>query len=174
MAQFTVNSQRFDPYRNFKFQVRWDGKVVAGVNKVSALKRSTKVVEFREGGDPSTSRKLPGRTEYEPITLESGLTHDVAFVQWANKVWNYGAGLGKESSLADFRKNISIYLLNEAGQVALVYNVYRCWVSELTILPDLDANGEAVAIRSMQLQNEGWEQDYDEREPKEPSFTIPT
>jgi phage tail-like protein len=174
MAQFTVNSQRFDPYRNFKFQVRWDGKVVAGVNKVSALKRSTKVVEFREGGDPSTSRKLPGRTEYEPITLESGLTHDLAFVQWANKVWNYGAGLGKESSLADFRKNISIYLLNEAGQVALVYNVYRCWVSELTILPDLDANGEAVAIRSMQLQNEGWEQDYDEREPKEPSFTIPT
>jgi phage tail-like protein len=173
MAQFTVNPDRFDPYRNFKFQVRWDNRIVAGVSKVSALKRSTKVVEFREGGDPSTSRKLPGRTEYEAITLEAGLTHDQAFVQWANKVWNFGAGLGKESSLADFRKDVAINFLNEAGQIAMVFNIYRCWVSEFTILPDLDANGEAVAIRSIQLQNEGWEQDYAEKEPKEPSFTIP-
>jgi len=173
MSQFIVNPQRFDPYRNFKFQVRWDNRFVAGISKVSALKRSTKVVEHREGGDPSTSRKMPGRTEYEPITLERGLTHDFEFVRWANKVWNYGAGLGMESSLADFRKDISIYVYNEAGQVALVYNVFRCWVSELTILPDLDANGEAVAIQSIQLQNEGWEQDYQEKEPKEPSFSIP-
>ena len=173
MAQFTVNPTRFDPYRNFKFQVRWDNRVVAGVSKISALKRSTKVVEFREGGDPSTSRKLPGRTEFEPITLEQGVTHDKSFVQWANKVWNYGAGLGKEASLADFRKDISIYLLNEAGQVALVYNVYRCWVSEFTAQADLDANAEAVLINSIQLQHEGWEQDYNEKEPKEPSFTIP-
>jgi phage tail-like protein len=174
MAQFTVNPDRFDPYRNFKFQVRWDNRIVAGVSKVSALKRSTKVVEFREGGDPSTSRKLPGRTEYEAITLEAGLTHDLAFVQWANKVWNFGAGLGKESSLADFRKDVTVNFLNEAGQIAMVFNIYRCWVSELTILPDLDANGEAVAIRSIQLQNEGWEQDYAEKEPKEPSFAIPS
>jgi phage tail-like protein len=174
MAQFTVSPDRFDPYRNFKFQVRWDNRIVAGVSKVSALKRSTKVVEFREGGDPSTSRKLPGRTEYEAITLEAGLTHDLAFVQWANKVWNFGAGLGKESSLADFRKDVTVNFLNEAGQIAMVFNIYRCWVSELTILPDLDANGEAVAIRSIQLQNEGWEQDYAEKEPKEPSFTIPS
>jgi phage tail-like protein len=173
MAQFTVNPDRSDPYRNFKFQVRWDNRIVAGVSKISALKRTTKVVEFREGGDPSSSRKLPGRTEYEAITLEAGLTHDQAFVQWANKVWNFGAGLGKETSLADFRKDVTINFLNEAGQIAMVYNIYRCWVSELTILPDLDANGEAVAIRSIQLQNEGWEQDHAEREPKEPSFVIP-
>lgn len=173
MAQFTVNPDRSDPYRNFKFQVRWDNRVVAGVNKVSALKRATKIVEFREGGDPSSSRKLPGRTEYEAITLEAGLTHDQRFVQWANKVWNFGAGLGKESSLKDFRKDVTINFLNEAGQIAMVFNIYRCWVSELTILPDLDANGEAVAIRSIQLQNEGWEQDFAEREPKEPTFTIP-
>jgi phage tail-like protein len=173
MAQFTVNPDRFDPYRNFKFQVRWDNRIVAGVSKVSALKRSSKVVEFREGGDPSTSRKLPGRTEYEAITLEAGLTHDLSFVRWANKVWNFGAGLGKESSLADFRKDVTINFLNEAGQIAMVFNIYRCWVSELTILPDLDANGEAVAIRSIQLQNEGWEQDYAEKEPKEPSFNVP-
>lgn len=173
MAQFTVNPDRFDPYRNFKFRVKWDGRYVAGISKVSALKRSTKVVEHREGGDPSTSRKMPGRTEFEAITLERGLTHDLAFIQWANKVWNYGAGLGKESSLADFRKNLSIELYNEAGQVAMVYNVYRCWVSECTILPDLDANGEAVAIQTIQLQNEGWSQDYSTKEPKEPQFTVP-
>lgn len=174
MPQFTVNPERLDPYRNFKFQVRWDNRFVAGISKVSALKRSTKVVEHREGGDPSTSRKMPGRTEYEAITLERGLTHDLDFVQWANKVWNYGAGLGMESSLADFRKDISIYVYNEAGQTALVYNVYRCWVSELTLVPDLDSNTEAVAIQTIQLQNEGWEQDYDEKEPKEPTFTIPS
>jgi phage tail-like protein len=174
MSQFTVNPLRFDPYRNFKFRVRWDDRFVAGISKVSALKRSTKVVEHREGGDPSTSRKLPGRTEFEAITLERGLTHDPEFVRWANKVWNFAAGPGMEASLADFRKNISIYLYNEAGQVAQVYNVYRCWVSELTLLPDLDANGEAVAIQTIQLQNEGWEQDYDEKEPKEPTFQVPT
>lgn len=173
MPQFTVNPDRFDPYRNFKFRVRWNNRFVAGVSKISALKLSTKVVEHREGGDPSTSRKMPGRTEFEAITLEKGLTHDLEFVRWANKVWNYGAGPGMESSLADFRKDIAIYVYNEAGQVALVYNVYRCWVSEFTILPDMDANGEAVALQTIQLQNEGWEQDFDEKEPKEPSFTIP-
>jgi phage tail-like protein len=173
MPQFTVNPDRFDPYRNFKFRLRWDNKWIAGISKVTGMKRSTKVVEHREGGDPSTSRKMPGRTEFEAITLERGLTHDMDFVRWANKVWNYGAGAGKESSLADFRKDISIYVYNDAGQAALVYNVYRCWVSEFTILPDLDANGEAVALQTMQLQNEGWEQDFDEREPKEPSFNIP-
>jgi phage tail-like protein len=173
MAQFIVNPERFDPYRNFKFRVKWDMRYVAGISKVSALKRSTKVVEHREGGDPSTSRKMPGRTEFEAITLERGLTHDLAFVQWANKVWNYGAGLGKEASLKDFRKDITIEMYNEAGQVALVFNVYRCWVSEFTALPDLDANGEAVAIQTIQLQNEGWEQDFAEKEPKEPQFTVP-
>lgn len=173
MAQFTVNPERFDPYRNFKFRVKWDQRYVAGISKVSSLKRSTKVVEHREGGDPSTSRKLPGRTEFEAITLERGLTHDKAFVQWANKVWNYGAGLGSEASLADFRKDITIEVYNESGQVAMVFNVFRCWVSEITILPDLDANGEAVAIQTIQLQNEGWAQDYQEKEPKEPAFTVP-
>lgn len=173
MARFVVNPERFDPYRNFKFLVRWDGRVVLGVSKVSALKRSTKVVEHREGGDPSTSRKMPGRTEFEPITLERGLTHDKEFLRWANKVWNFGAGLGKEVSLKDFRKDVIIEVLNEAGQVALAYKVYRCWVSEITKVPDLDANGEAVAVESIQLQHEGWEEDPDVPEPSEPQFTVP-
>jgi phage tail-like protein len=173
MAQFSVNTHRFDPYKNFKFRVRWDGNYVAGISKVGALKRSTEVVEHREGGDPSTSRKSPGRTKYEAIMLERGVTHDLAFVQWANKVWNFGSGLGAEVSLKDFRKDIILEVYNEAGQKALAYKIFRCWVSEFQALPDLDSNANAVAIQSIKLENEGWEQDYEVPEPSEPSFTEP-
>jgi phage tail-like protein len=173
MAQFTVNAQRFDPYKNFKFRVKWDGQYVAGVSKVSALKRTTEVVKHRDGGDASSSRKSPGRTEYEAITLERGVTHDPAFVQWANKVWNYGSGLGAEVSLKDFRKHITLEVYNEAGQLAIAYKIYRCWVSEFQALPDLDANANAVAIQHIKLENEGWEQDFEVLEPTEPAFTEP-
>jgi phage tail-like protein len=173
MAQFTVNASRFDPYKNFKFRVKWDGKYVAGVSKCSALKRTTEVVEHREGGDPSTSRKSPGRSKFEAITLERGVTHDVEFEQWANKVWNFGSGLGAEVSLKDFRKDILIEVYNEAGQLALAYKVFRCWVSEYQSLPDLDANANAVAIQHIKLENEGIERDYEVAEPSEPSFVEP-
>lgn len=173
MAQFSVNTQRFDPYKNFKFRVKWDGRYVAGISKVSALKRTTETVKHREGGDPSSSRKSPGRTEYEPITLERGVTHDADFEQWANKVWNYGSGLGAETSLKDFRKDLIIEVFNEAGQRVLAYKVYRAWVSEYQALPELDANANAVAIQTIKLENEGWERDYDVTEPTEPSFTEP-
>ena len=173
MAQFSVNATRFDPYKNFKFRVKWDGKYVAGISKVGALKRSTEPVEHREGGDPSTSRKSPGRTKYEAITLERGVTHDTEFEKWANKVWNYGSGLGAEVSLKDFRKDIIIEVYNEAGQVAIAYKIYRCWVSEFTAMPELDASANAVAIQSIVLQHEGWERDYDVAEPSEPSFVEP-
>jgi phage tail-like protein len=173
MPEFTVNPQRFDPYKNFKFRVKWDGKYVAGVSKVSPLKRSTEVIKHREGGDPSTTRKSPGRTEYEAITLERGVTHDVEFEQWANKVWDLGAGLGSEVSLKDFRKDIILELYNEAGQLVIAYHIYRCWVSEYEALPDLDANAAAVAIQHIKLENEGWERDLSVVEPVEPSFTKP-
>ena len=173
MAQFSVNSSRFDPYKNFKFRVKWDGKYVAGVSKVSALKRTTEVVKHREGGDPSSSRKSPGRTEFEPITLERGVTHDKEFEQWANKVWNFGAGLGSEVSLQDFRKDIIIEAYNEAGQLVIAYKVFRCWVSEFQALPDLDANANAVAIQHIKLENEGWVRDVEVQEPSEPTFTDP-
>ena len=173
MAQFTVNASRFDPYKNFKFRVKWDGKYVAGISKCSALKRTTEVVEHREGGDPSTSRKSPGRSKFEAITLERGVTHDVEFEQWANKVWNFGSGLGAEVSLRDFRKDILIEVYNEAGQLALAYKVFRCWVSEYQSLPDLDANANAVAIQHIKLENEGIERDYEVAEPSEPSFVEP-
>jgi phage tail-like protein len=170
MAQFSVNAQRFDPYKNFKFRVKWDGRYVAGVSKVSALKRSTEPIEHREGGDPSLNRKSPGRTKYEPITLERGVTHDPEFEAWTNKVWNFGSGLGAEVSLKDFRKDIILELYNEAGQLVLGYKVFRCWVSEFQAVPDLDANANAVAIQTLKLENEGWERDHDVTEPTEPSF----
>jgi phage tail-like protein len=174
MAQFSVNAQRFDPYKNFKFRVKWDGKYVAGISKVGALKRSTELVEHREGGDPSSSRKSPGRTKFEAITLDRGVTHDTEFEKWANKVWNFGSGLGVEVSLKDFRKDIIIEVYNEAGQLALAYKVYRCWVSEFQALPDLDANANAIAIQHIKLENEGWERDYDTTEPSELKFNEPS
>ena len=156
MAQFSVNAQRFDPYKNFKFRVKWDGRYVAGVSKVGMLKRTTEVVKHREGGDPSSSRKSPGRTEFE---------------SWANKVWNYGSGLGSEVSLKDFRKDLIIEMYNEAGQLVLAYKVFRCWVSEYQALPDLDGNANAVAIQHIKLENEGWDRDVAVTEPQEPTFT---
>jgi len=173
--EFVVNATRYDPYKNFKFRVKWDGAYVAGVSKVSALKRTTEVVEHREGGDPSTSRKSPGRNKYDAITLERGVTHDLAFEQWANKVWDYSnaqaQNADQEVSLADFRKNIIIDFFNEAGQKVISYKVYRCWVSEYQALPDLDANANAVAIQHIKLECEGWERDTAVVEPQEPSFS---
>lgn len=174
MAQFSVNAQRFDPYKNYKFRVKWDGRYVAGVNKVSALKRTTTPVTFREGGDPSTERKSPGQTKFDAITLERGVTHDKEFEQWTNKVWNFGSGLGKEVSLKDFRKDIIIEVYNEAGQLAIAYKVYRCWVSEFQALPGLDASANAVAIQTIKLENEGWERDIEVPEPAEPTFLEPS
>lgn len=173
MAQFTVNPQRFDPYKNFKFRVKWDGRYIAGISKVGSLKKTTEVVRHREGGDPGSSRKSPGRTEFEAITLERGVTHDLEFEKWANKVWNFGSGLGVETSLKDFRKDIIIELYNEAGQLVIAYKVFRCWVSEYQCLHELDSNGNATAIQHIKLENEGWERDYAVLEPAEPSFTEP-
>jgi phage tail-like protein len=170
MAQFSVNAQRFDPYQNFKFRVKWDGKYVAGISKVGGLKRTTKVVPHRQGGDPSTTHKAPGPTEYEAITLDRGVTHDLEFENWANKVWNFGSGLGAEVSLKNFRKDIIIEIYNEAGQLALAYKVFRCWVSEYQATADLDANANAVLIQHIKLENEGWERDTEVAEPAEPSF----
>ena len=165
MAQFTVNAHRFDPYKNFKFRVSWDGRPVAGISKVSALKQSTEVVSHREGGDPSTVRVSPSHWKFEPITLERGVTHDPDFEAWASLVFStQGDGA---ISLRNFRKDITIELLNEQGTVAKAFKVYRCWVSEYQALPEMDANGNAVAIEMMVLQNEGWERDTDVAEPAE-------
>jgi phage tail-like protein len=174
MAQFSVNATRFDPYKAFKFRVKWDGKVVAGISKISALKRTTEVVVHREGGEPSSFRNSPGQTHYEPIVLERGRTHDLEFEKWANKVWNFGSGLGSEVSLKDFRKDIILELYNEAGQLVMAWKIYRCWPSEYVAVSQFDSNGDAsVAIESITLQHEGWERDYAIPEPSEPTFSEP-
>lgn len=173
MAEFPANPQRLDPYKGFKFRVKWDGRYVAAVSSISALRRATEVILHREGGDPSTSHKSPGRTEYDAVTLERGVTQDLEFEAWANKVWDLGAGLGSEVSLKDFRKNVSLELLNEAGQPVLAYDILRCWVSEYVALPDLDANAGVIAIQRITLQNEGWRRDPSVVEPVEPSFSDP-
>ena len=172
MPEFAVNPTRFDPYKNFKFRLKWDGRYVAGISKMTALKRTTEVVKHRNGGDPSSSRKSPGRTEWEAITLERGVTHDIEFEAWAAKVWTIGAGLGAEISLKDFRKDIIVEVYNEAGQKAIAYNVFRCWVSEFQAIPDLDANQNAVAIQTLKLENEGWARDVAVTEPSEPTLTV--
>lgn len=161
-------TQSPDPYGRFRFRVMWEGRCVAGVSKVSALTRTTQVVTHRAGGDPTAPRRMPGQSEYEAITLERGVTHDVAFVAWADKVWDYhnsriddqpgGAGHA-DVSLKDFRKDVVLEVYNEAGEKMMAYNVYRCWPSEFVALPELDGNGGAVAIQSLKLENEGWERD---------------
>jgi phage tail-like protein len=165
MAKFTVNTHRFDPYRSFKFRVKIDNVYVAGLSKCSALRRTTQVTPWREGGDPSSSRKLPGPTTYEAVTLEAGLTHDLTFEAWANLVHNFqGDAAG---SLKNFRKDIIIDVYNEAGVKVISYRLFRCWVSEYQALPELDASANAVAIQTIKLENEGWERDQSVTEPTE-------
>lgn len=165
MAEFPVNTFRFDPYKNMRFRVKWDGRYVAGVSKVSALKRSTEVVSHRNGNDPLTQHHSPSTWKFEPITLERGVTHDPEFEDWANKVYNVDAGI--LMTLKGFRKDIIIELLDEQGIVAKAYNVKKCWVSEYQALPELDANGHAVAFEHIVIQNEGWVRDEAVTEPVE-------
>jgi phage tail-like protein len=166
MAQTGSTVQQFDPYKNYQFRVKWDGRYVAGVSRVGALRRSTEVVKHHEGGNPGSSRKSPGRTEYDAITLERGITLDTEFEKWANQVWALG---GAEAGARDFRKDLVIEVYNGAGQLALAYKVYRCWVSEYQALPDLDANANAVAIEHIKVENEGWERDYSVGAPAAPN-----
>ncbi|NVB36428.1 phage tail protein [Pseudenhygromyxa sp. WMMC2535] len=155
MAQFTVNTHRYDPYKTFKFRVLTeDGKVVAGVSKFGALKRSTEVVSHREGGDPSTVRHSPGQTKYEAVSLERGVSHDREFQDWAQRVYSPEGDGGV--SLLNYAQNLTVELLNLQGEVVRAYQLFNCWPSEFTALPELDASANAVAIESMTLQYEGY------------------
>jgi phage tail-like protein len=181
-TEFPKATYRYDPYRNFKFRLKWDGIYVAGFSKVSALTRTTQVINHRAGGDPSTPWPMPGQSEFAAITLERGVTHDVAFEQWANTVWDYlnstiddqqvATGI-QDLSVKDFRKDIILEVYNEAGQKVIAYNIYRCWASEFVALPEMDGNGNALAIQMLKLENEGWERETSVAEPTEPSFTLP-
>ncbi|TKJ38526.1 phage tail protein [candidate division LCP-89 bacterium B3_LCP] len=163
---FSVNTHRHDPYRTFKFQIIIDGNVVAGLKKMGALKKKTEPVKWRASNDPSHERIMPGGTSYEPVALEQGLTHDLVFEEWANKVNNIEGDAAV--SLKDFRKDIVINVLNLSGQVAISYKLFRAWVSDFQALPDLDAGSmNTVGIQTITLQHEGWERDTGVSEPTE-------
>ncbi len=162
---FVVNATRVDPYKNFKFRVLWDGKTVLGVSKVGGLKRTTEVVKHRSGGENSYDHKSPGRTSYESLTLERGITHDLEFEKWANAVSSYAGDSAMD--LAGYKKDLTLEVLNEKSQVALRYFLFRCWVSEFQTLPDLDANANAVALEHVKIELEGWVRDVDTPEPNE-------
>jgi phage tail-like protein len=164
---FIVNAHRFDPYKNYKFRVLWDGRPVLGVSKVGALKRTTEVVRHRSGGENSTDHKSPGRTTYDGLTMERGITHDPEFEKWANLVHPYSGDTAMD--LVNYKKELTLEIMNEKGHVAKRYFLHNCWVSEFTALPDLDANANAVAIENIKIELEGWERDEQTKEPDEKS-----
>lgn len=156
---FSINTKRFDPYKTYRFLVYFGNSTtpVAGVSKVGGLKRSSDVIDYKEGGNAIILKGL-GRTKYESITLERGVTHDRDFEDWANapQVLDKGA---PSTSLANLRRDIRIEMLNEAAQPVHRYIVHDCWVSEYQALPDLDAGGNAVALEHIKLEHHGWEHD---------------
>lgn len=164
---------RRDPFKNFRFRVKFSGETtyIAGISKVSGLKRTTEVIRHRDGGDPGTSRKLPGRTEYEAITLERGCTTDTALEEWANRVWSLknSAG-GLETSLKDFRRDLIIDVFDESGQQVLSYSVHDGWVSEYQGLPELDAGSNGVAFEYIKVEHHGWVRQHT-NPPQESQFT---
>lgn len=162
---FVKNAKRVDPYKNFKFRILWDDKPVMGVSKVGALKRTTEVVKHRDGGDNSTDHKSPGRTTYDAISVERGITHDPEFEAWANKVHPYSGDTAMD--LAAYKKNLTLEMMNEKGHVVYRYFLYDCWVSEYNAIPELNANANAVAIESLKIELEGWDRDKDTKEPNE-------
>lgn len=169
MTRDVDTAPRLDPYRYFRFRLNWQGRHVAGFSKVSMLKRTTELVSHRDGGENPIVHKSPGRTMYEAITLERGVTHDIEFEEWANQAWNLDSHSGSEVPQEDFRKDLVIELYDEAGQLAKAWTVHRSWVSEFQALPDLDANANAVAIQTIKLEHEGWELTDEGTESAEPN-----
>jgi phage tail-like protein len=165
MPQFSVNTHRLDPYKNFKFRIKWENQYVAGLSKMSAIKRTTEVIEWREAGGPSIVRKLPGRTKFEPVTLESGLTHDTQLIAWADQV---NSPLGDAAmSLRNYRKDVTVEVNNMQGTKVMAFRLHRAWVAEFQALPEMDANANAVAIQTLKLEYEGFTMVADVVEPAE-------
>jgi len=162
---FVKNALRIDPYKNFKFRLLWDGKAVMGISKVGALKRTTEVVKHRDGGDNSTDHKSPGRTSYDALSIERGITHDLEFEAWANRVHAFSGDTAMD--LAAYKKNLTLEMMNEKGHVVYRYFLYDCWVSEYTAIPELNANANAIAIESLKIELEGWDRDKDTKEPNQ-------
>jgi phage tail-like protein len=163
---FPANAHRYDPYKNFKFRILWGGKTILGVSKISALKRTTEVVRHRSGGQNSYDYKSKGRTTYDAITCERGITHDREFEKWADMTTTYQGG-DAATDLVNYKRDLLLEVMNERGQVVFRYFLFGCWVSEYQAMPDLDANANAVAIEHLKIEVEGWFRDPNTKEPKE-------
>jgi phage tail-like protein len=161
-----------NPYLTYNFLVKWDGNPVAAVSHVSGLSRKTEVVSFHAGGQPQTAFKIPGQTDWEPVQLARGITTDTAFEDWANLMWTYpnSQTLGGQMDMSTFRKPIQIELYNQAGVIVLRYNLYNCWPSEYTALPELASEANAVALASMTIEHEGWDRDPSVTPPAQPGY----
>lgn len=166
MPRIGADPHRLDPYKNFKFRIKWDGREVAGLSKMSILRPTSEVAKNCDGRDPGKGRRSRSRTKFEAITLERGVTYDAEFERWANAC-NPNASLGSGIFLKNLRKDLLIEVYNEIDQIVRAYRVYRCWVSEFQSLPDLDASANAVAIEHIKIENEGWERDTGVTEPNE-------
>jgi phage tail-like protein len=163
MAQFSVNATRLDPYKAYMFRVKWDGQYVAGLSKMSPLKVTTEPVTHREGGSPSRENKSPGRSSFDAVSFERGKTHDEEFERWASLVHSLNGPI----SLRSFRKDLIVDVYNEADQKVMSFKLFRCWPSEYTALPPLDASTSGVAIETLKVEIEGWERDISVTEPPE-------
>jgi phage tail-like protein len=153
----TATALTYDPYRKFKFLVKWNNAVVMAVHKVSSITKSIDPIDWRTGGDSNFSAKVPGLTKWEPITLERGLSADTAFQEWMVLVNKYTkAGLGADEAVHAFRKNLNIEMYSLQNELVMTINVYNAWPSKLTIA-DFDAKANELAIEHMELQNEGWD-----------------
>jgi phage tail-like protein len=164
---FVKNAHRVDPYKTYKFRVVWDGKPVLGVSKCGPLKRTTTVVSHRSGGENGSDHKSPGRTQYDAVTLERGITHDLEFEKWANLVHPYAGDVAMD--LVNYKKELTLEVMNEKGHVAIRYFLHGCWVSDFTAVPQLDGSTNAVAIETIKIETDGWERDIDTKEPDEAS-----
>ena len=170
MPEFSVNVHRMDPYKNFKFRVKWDGKPVPGIIQVTGLTRRT-LTEKTSVNERQPYRFTPGRTIFDPIVLVRGRTHDSEFEKWANKVWQLGGNPNVEPT--NYKKDIVIELLNEAGQLVMAFQVFNCWPIRYNPMGDLDANDTDIATERLVLIHEGWARDAAVAEPTEPSYTFP-
>ena len=162
---FTVNAHRFDPYKNFKFHVYLDGRLVMGVSRSARSSAPPRWSATAPGGDNSIDFKSPGRTKYEAVTLERGLTHDREFEKWAANVHSYAGDAATD--LRNYKKALTVEMLNLRNQPAIRYFLFNCWPSSYTAMPDLSSMENAVAIESLVLEVEAWERDFDLAEPDE-------
>ncbi len=146
-----------DPYRKYRFRVEIDGVTQAGFNECSFADSNTEMVEYREGDEPPVFRKLSGLTKYGNITLKWGITDSNELYEWKKQIEETGAGDGKGAGLDEYgnRKNISIVLVNEAGDDKSRWEIVRAWPMKYDPT-DFDAKGNDVAIESLEICHEGF------------------